>query len=54
MNLSYWEYKSWFTNVDFTIVGSGIVGLHVALNLREKFKKSKNSILEKIKLVANL
>ena len=47
MNLSYWEYKSWFTNVDFTIVGSGIVGLHAALNLREKFPKSKILILEK-------
>jgi len=31
MQLSYWEIKNWFTNVDYTIVGSGIVGLHVAL-----------------------
>ncbi|MEN9489513.1 MAG: hypothetical protein RL494_1778, partial [Bacteroidota bacterium] len=21
MNLSYWELKNWFTNVDYTIVG---------------------------------
>ena len=47
MNLSYWEYKSWFENVDFTIVGSGIVGLHAALELRERFPKSKILILEK-------
>ncbi len=47
MNLSYWELKNWFTNVDYTIVGSGIVGLHCALNLREKFPQSKILVLEK-------
>jgi glycine/D-amino acid oxidase-like deaminating enzyme len=47
MQLSYWELKNWFTNVDFTIVGSGIVGLHCALNLREKFPKAKILVLEK-------
>ncbi|ELM3643522.1 NAD(P)/FAD-dependent oxidoreductase [Flavobacterium psychrophilum] len=47
MNLSYWELKNWFTNVDYTIVGSGIVGLHAALRLREKFPESKILILEK-------
>ena len=47
MHLSYWELKNWFTNVDFTIVGSGIVGLHCALALREKFPESKILILEK-------
>ena len=47
MKLSYWELKNWFTNVDFTVVGSGIVGLHCALNLRERFPESKILILEK-------
>lgn len=47
MNLSYWELKNWFTNVDFTIVGSGIVGLHCGLALRDKFPNSKILILEK-------
>ena len=47
MHLSYWEYKSWFQNIDFTIVGSGIVGLHAALNLRERFPESRILILEK-------
>jgi glycine/D-amino acid oxidase-like deaminating enzyme len=47
MNLSYWELKNWFTNIDYTIVGSGIVGLHCALNLRERFPESKILILEK-------
>lgn len=47
MQLSYWELKNWFTQVDYTIVGSGIVGLHAALRLREKFPDSKILVLEK-------
>jgi len=47
MNFSYWEIKSWLTNVDFTIVGSGIVGLTCGLELRKRFPKSKILILEK-------
>ena len=47
MQLSYWELKNWFTNVDYTIVGSGIVGLHAGLRLREKWPDSKILILEK-------
>ena len=47
MHLSYWELKNWFTAIDYTIVGSGIVGLHTALRLRERFPESKILILEK-------
>ncbi|WP_159801149.1 FAD-binding oxidoreductase [Flavobacterium sp. MK4S-17] len=47
MNLSWWEIKNWFTGVDYTIVGSGTVGLHAALRLRERFPESKILILEK-------
>lgn len=47
MKLSWWEINSWFTNVDYTIVGSGIVGLHTALRLRERFPNSKIVVLEK-------
>ena len=47
MHLSYWEIKNWFSNVDFTIVGSGIVGLHCALQLKEQFPNSKILVLEK-------
>lgn len=47
MNLSYWEIKSWLTNIDFCIVGSGIVGLNCALQLKEQFPKAKILILEK-------
>jgi glycine/D-amino acid oxidase-like deaminating enzyme len=47
VELSYWEIEHWFTNVDHTIVGSGIVGLHTALRLRERFPDSKILVLEK-------
>ncbi len=47
MNYSYWEYKEWFTNNDFVIVGSGIVGLNCAIQLKEKHPKAKILILEK-------
>ncbi|MGJ8591537.1 MAG: NAD(P)/FAD-dependent oxidoreductase [Aquaticitalea sp.] len=47
MNLSYWEIKSYLTNVDYTIIGSGIVGLNCALQLKEKFPKSNILILER-------
>lgn len=47
MNLSYWEIKSWFSNIDFLIVGSGIVGLSTALSLRKKHPTSKIVIIEK-------
>ena len=47
LNYSYWELKEWFTNVDFTIVGSGIVGLNCALTLKNTHPKAKIIILEK-------
>ncbi|WGH77094.1 FAD-binding oxidoreductase [Tenacibaculum tangerinum] len=47
MSFSYWELKEWFTNVDFTVVGSGIVGLNCALQLREKHPKAKIIVIEK-------
>jgi len=47
MNLSYWEYKTWLSNIDFTIVGSGIVGLNTAMSLSTRFPQAKVLILEK-------
>ena len=47
MDFSYWELKEWFTNIDFTIVGSGIVGLNCALELKKKHPKAPILILEK-------
>lgn len=47
MELSYWEYKTWLSQIDFTIVGSGLVGLSCALELKEKHPSAKILILEK-------
>ncbi len=47
MNLSWWEIDSWFSNVHYTVVGSGIVGLHAALRLRERFPEAKILVLER-------
>lgn len=47
MEFSYWELKNWFANIDYTIVGSGIVGLHTALRLRERFPAAKILVLER-------
>ncbi|MGB5820205.1 MAG: FAD-dependent oxidoreductase [Saonia sp.] len=47
MNLSYWEYKTWLSHIDFTIVGSGIVGLNCAIQLKKRFPKANIIILEK-------
>lgn len=47
MNLSYWEYKNWLSNIDYTVVGSGIVGLNCSLYLKKRFPNAKILILEK-------
>ena len=47
MKLSFWEIQTWLGNVDFTIVGSGIVGLSCALRLRDQFPHAKILILER-------
>ena len=47
MNLSYWEKSEWFSNVDFTIVGSGIVGLNTAIALQKTHPKAKIVVLER-------
>ncbi len=46
MNLSHWEYDTWFKGVDYTIIGSGIVGLSCALELRKKHPSAKILLLE--------
>lgn len=45
--LSYWEKVTYFQNVDHLIVGSGIVGLSTALELRKKDKHAKILVLER-------
>lgn len=45
--LSYWEHKHWLSNIDYAVIGSGIVGLSCALSLREKHPKSTIVVFEK-------
>lgn len=46
MNLSYWEQTS-FTNYDYIIIGAGITGLSLGIELAENFPKAKIAILER-------
>jgi glycine/D-amino acid oxidase-like deaminating enzyme len=47
MTLSYWEKNSWFSNIDFCVVGSGIVGLSCALQLKKNHPAAKILVLER-------
>lgn len=47
MTLSYWEKDAWFTDVDFCVVGSGIVGLSCALQLKKDYPLAKILVLER-------
>lgn len=47
MSLSYWEQTTYFSNIDIAIIGSGIVGLNAALNLKRKNKNLKIIVLER-------
>ncbi len=44
--ISYWELKSYFKNIDFLIIGAGIVGYSTALQLRKKFPEAKILLIE--------
>lgn len=47
MKLSFWEQNTWFNNIDFAVIGSGIVGLSCALSLRKKHPNSKIVVFER-------
>lgn len=47
MSFSYWEVKTWLSNVDYCIVGSGITGLNCALRLNKEYPQAKILILER-------
>lgn len=46
-HLSYWEQKEYIKDVDFCIVGSGIVGLTSAIHLKKLAPKAKILIVER-------
>ncbi|CAL68287.1 NAD(P)/FAD-dependent oxidoreductase [Christiangramia forsetii] len=47
MNFSFWETDSWFSDIDYCIVGSGITGLNCALRIKQQQPNSKVIMLEK-------
>ena len=47
LNLSFWEHKTWLEDIDFAIVGSGIVGLSCALELRDMHPNAKIVVFER-------
>ena len=47
MNFSFWETDSWFSDINYCIIGSGITGLNCALRIKDAEPESKVIILEK-------
>ena len=46
-NLSYWEKSAYLRNLDFLIIGSGIVGLSTSIFLKKRFKNSRILIIDR-------
>lgn len=46
-NQSFWETQTFYKKADFLLIGSGIVGLNAAIQLKEKSPKSRVVILER-------
>jgi len=47
MNLSYWEWNSYFKNIDVAIIGSGIVGLSAAIHIKTSQPKLNVIVVER-------
>ncbi len=47
MSFSLWEHDSWFSNIDYTIIGSGITGLNCAWELKKRFPAAKVVVIER-------
>jgi gamma-glutamylputrescine oxidase len=45
--LSFWEYESFFKDIDIAIIGSGIVGLSAAISLKERDPACRIAIIER-------
>ncbi len=46
-NVSYWEQNAFIDNIDFAVIGSGIVGLNAALTRKEQYPNEKVVIIER-------
>ena len=47
MDLSFWERDTYFSNIDILIIGSGIVGLSAALEVKQQYPNLKVLIIER-------
>lgn len=47
MHVSFWEQESFYNNIDYAIIGSGIVGLSAAIELKNNHPKAKVVVFEK-------
>ena len=45
--LSFWERKEYLNDIDFVIIGSGIVGMSAAIFLKKRFPQAKITIFER-------
>ncbi len=45
--LSYWDRQTWLNDIDFAVVGSGIVGLQTAIQLKKSRPNAKILVLER-------
>lgn len=45
--ISYWELKSFFSEIDHLIIGAGIVGYSTALQLKNRFPSAKILLIER-------
>lgn len=45
--LSFWERKTYFEEIDYLVIGAGIVGLSAAIELRNRFSDAKIVVLER-------
>jgi hypothetical protein len=45
--LSFWERTTFFENIDFLVIGAGIVGLSTAIELKRKHKTAKVVVMER-------
>jgi len=46
-NLSFWERKEYFEQIDFLIIGAGIVGCSTAYHLRKRYPKAKIVVIDR-------